>query len=618
MPHAVTIATPGLQALILCGPGSSFPTFTANPDENPKALLPIANRPMVWYPLEFCYRAGITNITLICPPSASEAIQTALNTNPFLTSLPYPRPDLLAPKGLDQNTGTAEILRLPEVQSVVTSDFLVLPCDLVCELGGDKLLQAWMVKSASLGDLLGDSSRSSGQRSGGLGVWYQTKTAAPIKSEETDFVATVPCKTSSSSSSILPQKGSLLPHISKVVYSMPTDSLKDLVEEKTGLPIRHGLLRSHPRVRMLTTYRDAHIYIFPRWIMDFVAENDRLETIGEDVIGWWAKAGWQKGLSQKLGFDHILGSSSNSTEEDKMAASGILSPPTNKEGSMSPPSKTATTTAATTTTQTMSVDQIRKKSEPVLPGPQHHDDTTTTDPENKNNNNNVPPMLAYIHPYTPPPPAAEPPKGGGGGGGKNQPAPVPVEQGPIIRRVDTAQLLLQISLQLAKLPSVEDLGGREGAASPYAHARKVAYPEGVKPRTTITKADTLVADNVTIQEKTSLKECVIGANCQINEGAKLTQCLLMDGVVVGKNCKLTRCILGKRSEIGEGCVLADCEVQENLLVEPKTEAKDEKFMSSSGLEASGDDDDEEEESGTETTGTEHDDDDDGETEDDDE
>ena len=61
MPHAVTIATPGLQALILCGPGSSFPTFTANPDENPKALLPIANRPMVWYPLEFCYRAGITS-----------------------------------------------------------------------------------------------------------------------------------------------------------------------------------------------------------------------------------------------------------------------------------------------------------------------------------------------------------------------------------------------------------------------------------------------------------------------------------------------------------------------------------------------------------------------------
>ena len=60
MPHAVSMAAPGLQALILCGPGSSFPTFTANPDEHPKALLPIANRPMVWYPIDFCYRTGIT------------------------------------------------------------------------------------------------------------------------------------------------------------------------------------------------------------------------------------------------------------------------------------------------------------------------------------------------------------------------------------------------------------------------------------------------------------------------------------------------------------------------------------------------------------------------------
>lgn len=66
MPHAVSMASPGLQALILCGPGSSFPTFTANPDENPKALLPIANRPMVWYPIDFCYRTGITSNAAPC------------------------------------------------------------------------------------------------------------------------------------------------------------------------------------------------------------------------------------------------------------------------------------------------------------------------------------------------------------------------------------------------------------------------------------------------------------------------------------------------------------------------------------------------------------------------
>jgi len=560
MPHAVTIAAPGLQALILCGPGSSFPTFTANPDENPKALLPIANRPMVWYPLDFCYRAGITSeshsqshmavsslhqgashsvscqepfsnaaadITLICPPSAAEAITTALNTNPFLTSLPYPKADLLSPKDLDQNTGTAQILRLPEIQALVTSDFLVLPCDLVCELGADKLLQAWMVKSANLADLLSHSELPRAQPSGGLGVWYQTKTATPVKGEETDFTATVPLPPSS----VLPPKGSLFPNISELVYSMPTDSRKDLVEEQSGFPTRASLIRNHPRARMLATHRDAHLYIFPRWVMDFIRENDALETIGEDVVGWWAKAGWQKGLAAKLGLDKILGIDQNegNREEEKSGTGGTPSP--SKSG--------------TGPTQTVS---IKDKAEQV-----RQSESTL---KNTSSQPLVPPMLAYVHPSQP--------VAASGPATSAAPAPAPV----VIRRVDTSQLLLQVSLQLAKLPSVEETGPE--TASPFAHARKVAYPEGVKPRTTITKADSLVADNVTVQEKSAIKECVIGANCQINEGAKLLQCLLMDGVVVGKNCKLTKCILGKRSEIGEGCILTDCEVQENMLVERKS------------------------------------------------
>ena len=61
MPHALTMPYPGFQAIILCGPGVSLNTFTANPEDFPKALVPIANRPMVWYPLDWCYRMGITS-----------------------------------------------------------------------------------------------------------------------------------------------------------------------------------------------------------------------------------------------------------------------------------------------------------------------------------------------------------------------------------------------------------------------------------------------------------------------------------------------------------------------------------------------------------------------------
>lgn len=477
------------------------------------------------------YGFGLTtppDITLVCPPSAEKAIASTLSLNPALTSLPLPRPSLLAPKDLDHNTGTAEILRLPEVRSTVTGDFVVLPCDLVCELGGDQLLQAWMVNCETLRDLVGNKSglisEDQGPHSGGLGVWYQTKTETPVKGEETDFIATTPLAAPAPSS-----KETLTSQMSNLVYSMPTDSLNDLMEERNGYPLRHGLIRRHPRIQVRTTYRDAHIYIFPQWVLDFVRDNDRLDSIGEDVIGWWAKAGWQTGLAQKLGFDKIFApkdtkkADTDSLHDDSMSSEHMGSDGISGglvDGATNPPA--AQGSRATT------------------------DDV-------------VPPILAYIHPSKP--------------------------TAPIVRRVDTAQLLLNVSLQLAKLPSVEEAEARGETPSPFAHPKKVMYPEGVKGRTTITRPDSLVGENVMVDEKVAIKESVVGANCQIKEGAKLSQCLLMDGVVVGKGCKLTRCILGKRSEIGDNCTLTDCEVQENLLIEPRTEDKNAKLMSSSGLEA---------------------------------
>jgi hypothetical protein len=60
MPHMLSMPQSGFQALILCGPGIGLSTFTSIPDEYPKALVSVANRPMVWYALDWCYRMGVT------------------------------------------------------------------------------------------------------------------------------------------------------------------------------------------------------------------------------------------------------------------------------------------------------------------------------------------------------------------------------------------------------------------------------------------------------------------------------------------------------------------------------------------------------------------------------
>jgi translation initiation factor eIF-2B subunit gamma len=147
-----------------------------------------------------------------------------------------------------------------------------------------------MVKEGGLGGATGGGHEFTGPkmarggerggRRGGLGVWYETKGEPIIKGEETDFIATSPIE----SGPVPPSKSSLLNNISKLVYSVPTDTLNDITEEKKSLPIRHRLIREHPRIRMLSSHRDAHIYIFPAWVSDMINANEHMESIGEDVI----------------------------------------------------------------------------------------------------------------------------------------------------------------------------------------------------------------------------------------------------------------------------------------------------------------------------------------------
>jgi translation initiation factor eIF-2B subunit gamma len=173
-----------------------------------------------------------------------------MSQNPHLTTLPSPKPDILAPKDLSHQTSTGDLFRLPEIQSAIKGDFIVLPCDLVCELDGTALVDAWMVEQGGFAGASGGLNNNGSKipfgaggeklgRRGGLGVWYQTKGEGSRKKEETDFIATTPLPTP-----IVPAPAdSLRRHISNLVYSVPTDTLNDITEENKTFPIRHSLIR---------------------------------------------------------------------------------------------------------------------------------------------------------------------------------------------------------------------------------------------------------------------------------------------------------------------------------------------------------------------------------------
>jgi translation initiation factor eIF-2B subunit gamma len=432
------------------------------------------------------------------------------------------------------------------VQTAITGDFIVLPCDLVCELDGLSLLEEWMIQEAGLGGASGGLhdghlSRSTigGEKSGrrgGLGVWYPTKGEDGVKGEETDFIATTPLP-----APIVPSpRASLRRDLSKLVYAIPTDTVKDITEGGKTFPIRHSLLKKHGRIKMHTTYRDAHIYFFPFWVLEMMKRNASFESVGEDVVGWWAKAGWQDGLGDKLDLRDVL----VPTESDLPDNDGYLA------------EEEVDVASFTTTHPSHSSGDTSKGTTPVALASRVQTTPSPTSPNTLPPSSaklQIPPILAYVQPLS----AAS----------------------PIIRRVDSAALLLTTSLRLAKLPSLHDAASKI-PASPFAHALKVAHPDSIPVQCRVEADNSLLAENVTVSERCQIKESVVGTGCTIGVGAKLFKCLLMEGAVVGDFVSLTGCILGRRCMVEGGSKLdkektdlRDCEVQDSYVVPWGSESK---------------------------------------------
>jgi translation initiation factor eIF-2B subunit gamma len=253
-----------------------------------------------------------------------------------------------------------------------------------------------------------------------------------VKKEPTDFVAITSLEQDE-----VPAVSRY--ELSKLVMSGPMDTLKERIEEDKGFLLRHTLVEKHASVKMLTSYRDAHLYILPKWVQSLAQHQERFESVSEDLIGYWAKAEWQRGLSEKLGIDEILGGQNENQEEHGSNDGDSLEEEIDLRGM--------------TTTHAQGSEARSTKSTP-----------------NAKSSVEVPPILAYM---------TKPSK-------------------QFVRRVDSSALVLAMSLRLAKLESIEEVG--RAAASPFSHASKISTPEGIASKSIVTKGDCLLGSNVTVRK----------------------------------------------------------------------------------------------------------------------
>ena len=223
------------QAVVLAGGKGSRMTDLSN--SKPKCLLPIGNYPMVYYPLSLLKKIGFTEVIVIVQESAKSELASIpkkydLGLTLDIVTLPH-----------HEDFGTADALRRVH-DKIHAKTVFILSCDLFTDLHVHQLLDIHRIHNSSVTALF-------------------TKNVLDMKSisvpgpkakvkREKDIIGI----------DVLKAGGGQL-----CFWTSEADVSDEISVKRT-------VLQEHPQVKLFTNLVDAHFYIFDKWVLDFIAEDE--------------------------------------------------------------------------------------------------------------------------------------------------------------------------------------------------------------------------------------------------------------------------------------------------------------------------------------------------------
>ncbi|KAG0171193.1 Eukaryotic translation initiation factor 2B, subunit 3 gamma, 58kDa [Apophysomyces sp. BC1015] len=239
-------------AVILAGYGSSNRLYPISEEDNlPKALLPVANKPIISYTLDWLEKAGVQDAFVVIQSGAGNGHQ---KLSGYLAR-GYQGNVHCNVISVDEDCGTADALR--HIKDKIDRDFIVVPCDLVTELNPQDLLDRHRVHDPTVTTL-----------------YYEPSTTEATSKDEDP----------------LPYVGIDMSQDALVYQAYRSDD---------EFSMRMSLLNRFPRVRIHTDLQDAHLYIFKRWVLDMVVAKDHISSISEDLIPMLVKCQYQKKMIER-------------------------------------------------------------------------------------------------------------------------------------------------------------------------------------------------------------------------------------------------------------------------------------------------------------------------------
>ncbi|XP_004363534.2 eukaryotic translation initiation factor 2B [Capsaspora owczarzaki ATCC 30864] len=199
----------------------------------PKALLPVANRPLIWHSLKLLESTGFQDIIVVAQRAWATQIYNAINECKL---------DKIVPEviGVDAEIGTADSLRI--IREKIKKDFIVVSCDLISDVPIHLIADLHRQRDASVTMLVAEPPVNDAP------LPDAKAKKAPVDEGTRDFIG------------IDAESKRLL------YFAAEADVDEDF-------KIRKAVLMRYPRMDVTTKLLDGHFYIFRRWILDFLMEE---------------------------------------------------------------------------------------------------------------------------------------------------------------------------------------------------------------------------------------------------------------------------------------------------------------------------------------------------------
>ncbi|XP_072130741.1 translation initiation factor eIF2B subunit gamma [Mobula birostris] len=224
-----------------------------------KPLLPVGNKPLIWYPLNLLERLGFEEVIVVTTKEVQKHQQ--LDTKMKLDMVYIPE---------DTDMGTADSLR--QIHGKIKTDVLVVSCDLITDAALHEVIDLFRAHDATISMLMCKMHDCTEPVPGQKG-----KNKAV---EQRDFIG--------------------VDDTFKRLLFMANEA--DLEDE---LVIRKSLMQKYPRMHIKTALVDAHLYCMKKWILDFLVENKSFTSIRGELIPFLVQKQFASPSSAQLSKDNI-------------------------------------------------------------------------------------------------------------------------------------------------------------------------------------------------------------------------------------------------------------------------------------------------------------------------